>query len=187
MAAGGCCHAARCVVSYRNGATSEGSVPAMGWALESFEADTVFRLPWPETGDEVRFVERAGGLWFVAADVCRSLRFTLNRAGAINVTQALACVGPDDKMLVRLETSPGTFRPFTRYMLVSEAGLEALVAEGLVRRAPAVDAVDLPAVARLVRSAARNLVVALGGRTDSASHGSGEACRKAAPRPAVGG
>ncbi len=159
----------------------------MGWALESFGADAIHRLPWPENGDEVRFVEHAGGLWFVAADVCRPLRFTLNRAGAINVTQALACVGPQDKMLVRLETSPGTFRPFTRYMLVSEAGLESLVAEGLARRVPAVDAADVPALARLVRSAARNLVAALGGRAGASQHESGEASPEEPLRPAVGG
>jgi len=160
-------------------------MPAMGTALESFGADAIHHLPWPESGHEVRFVERAGGLWFVAADICRPLRFTLNRAGAINVTQALACVGPDDKMLVRLETSPGTFRPFTRYMLVSEAGLESLVAEALARRVPAVDTADVPALARLVRSTARNLVAALGGRADAPR---GEALLpEASLRPAVGG
>lgn len=136
----------------------------MGEALESFAIDTVHSLTWPGSGDVVRFVQRGGRLWFVAADICRALRFSMNRAGIINVTQALACVGPDDKLLVRLETSPGTFRPFTRYMLVSETGLEALVAEALRRRMPRAEAGELPALCRLVRSTARNVVTALGDR-----------------------
>ncbi len=47
----------------------------MGEALESFAIDTVHSLTWPGSGDVVRFVQRGGRLWFVAADICRALRF----------------------------------------------------------------------------------------------------------------
>ena len=95
--------------------------------MDSFPEAAIHRVPWPEGGREIRVVRHAGEPWFVAADICRALNLFVNRRGELNVTLALAPVNPDDKVLARLETSPNTFRPYTRYMLISPRGFVQLL------------------------------------------------------------
>jgi prophage antirepressor-like protein len=103
--------------------------------MDSFPEAAIHRVSWPDGGREIRIVRHSGEPWFVAADICRALNLFVNRRGELNVTLALAPVKADDKLLARLETSPNTFRPYTRYMLISPRGLvQLLTASG---KAPA--------------------------------------------------
>lgn len=95
--------------------------------MDSFAEAVIHRVPWPESDREIRIVRHQGEPWFVAADICRALGLFVNRRGELNVTLALAPVNVDDKHLARLETSPNTFRPYTRYMLISPRGFTQLL------------------------------------------------------------
>lgn len=95
--------------------------------MDSFAEAVIHRVPWPESEREIRIVRHQGEPWFVAADICRALDLFVNRRGELNVTLALAPVKVDDKHLARLETSPNTFRPYTRYMLISPRGFAQLL------------------------------------------------------------
>ncbi|CAH1659895.1 MULTISPECIES: hypothetical protein [unclassified Chelatococcus] len=130
--------------------------------MDSFAEAVIHRVPWPESNREIRIVRHQGEPWFVAADICRALDLFVNRRGELNVTLALAAVKADDKHLARLETSPNTFRPYTRYMLISPRGFTQLLTTS-----PALATESVPAAFQAMIEAAFRVMEDVVGKTPS--------------------
>lgn len=128
--------------------------------MDSFVEALIHRVPWPGGDRDIRIVRHNGEPWFVAADICRALSLFVNRRGELNVTLALGSVRAEDKHLARLETSPNTFRPYTRYMLISPRGFTQLLAGS-----PAMSAETVPAVFQTMMDAAFRVMSEVVGKT----------------------
>jgi hypothetical protein len=84
-------------------------------------------IPWPGSSLSVRVLRIKGRLWWVATDLCWALRTGLSANGRPNVTEALRSIDGADRTFAKLETAPGSLRPYTRYALVGAIGLRTLV------------------------------------------------------------
>ena len=84
--------------------------------MRRYNRSSISSASWREGGD-IRYVND-GGLLFVAADLCRALRYKLNNIGAPNVTAALLDIRKGEKHLVELEVAPGTYSPYSRHIVI---------------------------------------------------------------------
>ncbi|MEI2299877.1 BRO-N domain-containing protein [Ensifer sp. MJa1] len=71
---------------------------------------------------EVRTAKIEGAPWFVAADVCLSIGYSVKADGSVNVYNALRTLGADEVITARISGNRGTGSKF-----VSESGLYRLV------------------------------------------------------------
>lgn len=71
---------------------------------------------------EVRTAKIEGAPWFVAADVCLSIGYSVKADGSVNVYNALRTLGADEVITARISGNRGTGSKF-----VSESGLYKLV------------------------------------------------------------
>jgi hypothetical protein len=98
--------------------------------------ECVRAIPWPGNELSVRVLRIKGRLWWVAADLCWALRTGLSSNGRPNVTDALRSIDGADRTFAKLETAPGSLRPYTRYALVGAIGLRTLVERNRIEAGP---------------------------------------------------
>jgi hypothetical protein len=92
--------------------------------------ERVRAVEWLVPGRTIRTVSIEDEAWFVVMDLCWALGIHMSSNGKPNVTAAFVQANIEERRFVRIETDPGSFKPYTRYAVTSRAGVIALVERG---------------------------------------------------------
>lgn len=84
-------------------------------------------------GGSVRSFEAEGLRWLLVADLCRVCGLHLQPNGGVNVTHAVRGIAPEHLATARLETEPGTLKPFTKMLCIPADRLDLLVGPDVAR------------------------------------------------------